>query len=41
MICKRCEQWIPENSRSNAKGYCRHCFNAIIQQNVDLDFMNG
>jgi hypothetical protein len=26
MICKRCEQWIPWNSRSKYNGnYCRHC----------------
>jgi hypothetical protein len=30
MICKRCEQWIPENSRHEAKIHCKHCFNAIL-----------
>ena len=29
MICNRCEQYIPENSRSIAKGYCRHCHRAM------------
>ena len=28
MICKRCEQYIPWNSRKD-KEYCRHCKQAL------------
>jgi len=30
MICNRCEQYIPENSRSKTfVNYCRHCAGTI------------
>ena len=32
MICIRCEQTIPSSSRSIAKGYCRHCHQALLQE---------
>ena len=32
MICNRCEQWIPENSRSITRGYCKHCRQALLQK---------
>ena len=32
MICKRCEQWIPENSRHELKIHCRHCYRALLYQ---------
>ena len=41
MICLRCEQYIPRWSRSKANGYCKHCFNAILKNNPDLEFING
>ena len=41
MICKRCDQRIPKNSRSIANGYCKHCFKAVIDNNPDIGFMNG
>ena len=37
MICNRCEQWIPENSRSPAKGYCKHCRQALLQKLQVID----
>jgi len=36
MICKRCEQWIPWNSRAENRhvvgDYCRHCLVASIMK---------
>ena len=39
MICKRCEQRIPDNTRNRAP-YCRHCYQAI-QQKKALDKINN
>ena len=34
MICKRCEQYIPKNSRRKDSQHCKHCFAAIYNQSV-------
>jgi RNA polymerase-binding transcription factor DksA len=39
MICKRCEQRIPDNTRNRAP-YCRHCYSAI-QHKKALDKINN
>ena len=37
MICKRCEQYIPYNSRSKfLKDLCRHCSTIWWRENAEL-----
>ena len=37
MICKRCEQFIPKNSRAPKGKYCRHCLTVVVNENYLKD----
>mgnify|MGYP003148741965 FL=1 len=41
MICKRCESYLNKHNKSIAYGYCKHCMQAIIKNNADLEFFNA
>ena len=34
MICKRCEQYIPRNSRAPKNTYCKHCLTAVVNEKL-------
>ena len=32
MNCVRCEKYVRHDHASRAKGYCKHCFQALIKE---------